>query len=80
MTSDVKRTAAPVQVRLEAGKTYRWCSCGKAGTLPFCDGTAAGHQSCEPVEFTAQKDETVNVCNCGETADPPYCDGSHNII
>ena len=30
---------APYPVDVEAGKSYYWCSCGKSGNQPFCDGS-----------------------------------------
>jgi len=30
---------ASYKVEVEAGKAYWWCSCGKSGKQPFCDGS-----------------------------------------
>lgn len=67
----------PVEMQLEAGKTYYWCSCGKSAKQPFCDGS---HQDTdfEPHAFTAEEDKTVWLCNCKKTTTAPFCDGSHN--
>lgn len=29
----------PFKIRLEEGKTYHWCLCGKSKSQPLCDGT-----------------------------------------
>jgi CDGSH-type Zn-finger protein len=29
----------PIQVELEVGKSYYWCSCGHSKKQPFCDGS-----------------------------------------
>ena len=29
----------PYQISLEKGKAYFWCTCGKSGKQPFCDGS-----------------------------------------
>ena len=29
-------------VEVESGKNYYWCSCGKSGKQPFCDGSHGG--------------------------------------
>lgn len=66
----------PAAVRLEAGKTYWWCACGRSQTPPFCDGS---HRSTgfEPVAFTAEETGEAWLCQCKCTANPPWCDGSH---
>ncbi len=69
----------PVQVDLEEGKTYKWCSCGRSKTQPFCDESHTGTDH-EPYTFVASKTETVILCGCQATDDPPYCDGTHNIL
>lgn len=32
----------PIEVDLEKGKTYYWCSCGKSSNKLFCDGSHDG--------------------------------------
>ena len=34
---DINPTYFPIAYEVEAGKTYRWCSCGASKTQPFCD-------------------------------------------
>ncbi len=67
----------PVEMPLEAGKTYYWCSCGKSANQPFCDGSHKG-MAFEPVAFGAEENKSAWLCNCKKTATPPFCDGSHN--
>ncbi|PIC41356.1 hypothetical protein B9Z55_008804 [Caenorhabditis nigoni] len=45
------------RVRLEAGKTYHWCSCGLSVKQPFCDGThkVPGLTNVRPVSFQVSK-------------------------
>ena len=69
----------PTLVKVEAGKTYAWCTCGLSETQPFCDGK---HKSIESLLFkslkvTFEKEEEVWLCNCKRTNNPPYCDGTH---
>ena len=65
----------PFSVTLGPG-TYHWCSCGRAGREPFCDGSHKDSGK-EPVEFTIVKKEQVVLCACQRTKNPPFCDGSH---
>ena len=67
----------PIEVQLEAGKTYYWCSCGKSAGQPFCDGSHQGTDF-EPAAFTADESKTAWLCTCKQTATPPFCDGSHD--
>ncbi len=82
---------APVCVRLEAGNTYAWCTCGLSEKQPFCDGThkkieSALNESGEAVmpykslKITVEEDKEVWLCRCKQTKSPPYCDGSHNKL
>ena len=66
----------PIAVRLEKGKTYWWCACGRSREQPFCDGTHKG-TGIEPLAFTAKGSGEAWLCQCKRTAAPPWCDGSH---
>ncbi len=67
---------APVKIKLVAGQTYAWCSCGRSENQPFCDGSHQG-TGLDPVVFTAEEDSEVWLCMCKQTASQPLCDGSH---
>ncbi len=69
----------PVAVRLEAGRTYHWCACGRSRSQPFCDGSHQG-TGFEPLAFTAERNEEAWLCQCKRTGTPPYCDGSHQRL
>jgi len=66
----------PMEVALEAGETYHWCSCGRSQNQPFCDGSHQG-TAFEPLAFKAEISETAHLCLCKQSKNPPYCDGSH---
>jgi len=69
----------PIPVKVEGGKSYWWCSCGRSNKQPFCDGS---HKitNFAPVEFKAEKAGEVWFCTCKRTAKKPLCDGSHKKL
>ncbi|XP_052513123.1 CDGSH iron-sulfur domain-containing protein 3, mitochondrial [Budorcas taxicolor] len=68
----------PIKVKLVAGKTYRWCVCGRSTKQPFCDGSHFFKRTgLSPLKFKAQETRTVALCTCKATQKPPYCDGTH---
>lgn len=76
--ASVARTT-PCAVKVEAGKDYFWCACGRSQSQPFCDGSHRG-TSFRPVRLRAEKDEWLWFCGCKQTATPPFCDGSHKAL
>lgn len=78
-SSNAKPPFAPIEVTLETGKDYFWCTCGRSASQPFCDGSHRG------TEFSPKKfkvDETKNywLCTCKKTANAPFCDGTHRKL
>ncbi len=76
----------PAEVKLEAGKTYSWCTGGLSEKQPFCDGRhkATWYEKegetvmpFRSLKYSPEKDETVWFCQCKHTSNPPFCDGSH---
>ena len=39
----------PIPVKVEAGKSYWWCACGRSKSQPFCDGSHKDYR------FTAEE-------------------------
>lgn len=72
---------APFEVELEAEKKYYWCTCGKSGKDPFCDGTHKENpDGKKSLHFDVPAKKKVWLCGCKQTKTPPYCDGSHNNL
>ncbi|KAF2900841.1 hypothetical protein ILUMI_05380 [Ignelater luminosus] len=70
----------PFKVKLEAGKNYFWCLCGKSKSQPLCDGT---HKDVflkiklRPVRFQVEETKEYWLCQCKQTNRRPFCDGTH---
>lgn len=75
--SDTPKATAPIEVHLEAGKQYYWCSCGRSKNQPFCDGSHKGTDF-EPKAFSVDTSKSVWLCACKKTANAPFCDGAHS--
>jgi glutamate synthase domain-containing protein 2 len=69
----------PVAVELSAGEEYYFCTCGKSGNQPFCDGSHVGTDFA-PKAFKAESDEQAYLCQCKQSANAPFCDGAHARI
>jgi len=67
----------PVEVELEAGKKYAWCTCGESAKQPYCDGAHKGTDFA-PLIFTAEETQKKWLCQCKKTKKIPFCDGSHS--
>jgi CDGSH-type Zn-finger protein len=67
---------APQMEKLESGKTYAWCACGKSANQPWCNGAHKG-SGLAPSVFKAEETKTAAMCMCKQSKNPPYCDGSH---
>lgn len=77
MPTPVRASDTPLIVKVDSGKTYFWCACGKSKKQPFCDGSHGGTEF-TPVRYEAKETRDVFFCNCKATKRPPLCDGSHN--
>ena len=69
----------PIPVKVEAGKSYWWCACGRSKSQPFCDGS---HKvtSFTPIEFKPEAAAEVWFCTCKRSSKKPMCDGTHKTL
>jgi CDGSH-type Zn-finger protein len=65
--------------KLQLGKSYYWCQCGRSEGQPFCDGSHAG-TNFSPLKFTCEREKPIALCTCKQTKTPPYCDGTHSTL
>ena len=79
MTEAIPAQKAPYMVRVEAGRTYFWCACGRSAKQPFCDGSHAV-TDIRPVQYKAEESKDVWFCGCKATGKQPLCDGTHNSL
>lgn len=79
MTEPTIASKAPIQMELEEGKTYFWCSCGKSSKQPLCDGSHKGSEFA-PLRYKAEKSGKVWMCACKHTGKAPFCDGTHKTL
>jgi len=76
MSKPVVSDNKPQKVILSAEKKYYFCTCGRSGNQPFCDGSHKS-TSFSPKGFTVEKDGDAWLCACKHTGNAPFCDGSH---
>ena len=78
-SSNNQQAFSPIEVKLEAGKDYFWCTCGKSKSQPFCDGS---HKTTEflPKKFNVSETKQYWLCTCKKTGTAPFCDGTHRKL
>ena len=79
MSQPIVANNKPIAVNLKAGEQYYFCTCGKSGNQPFCDGSHAGTDFA-PKAFVADKDGDAYLCQCKQSGKGAFCDGSHSRI
>lgn len=79
MAEPVIAAKAPIQIELEEGKNYFWCTCGKSSKQPLCDGSHKGSEF-SPMKYTADATRKAWMCACKKTSKGPFCDGTHKAL
>lgn len=77
--SNSNKVFSPIEVNLEAGKQYYWCTCGRSKSQPFCDGSHKGTEF-TPKSFSVDENKTAWLCTCKQTKNAPFCDGTHKKL
>lgn len=80
LSEKTSSTNGPAEIKLEPGKIYSWCQCGRSKSQPFCDNESHKGTGLGPKDFTVSSKRTVWLCMCKQTKLTPYCDGSHNKL
>ncbi len=70
---------APIEIELEKGNSYYWCSCGLSKKQPLCDGSHKGSDF-TPLEFSVEETKKAFLCTCKRTRNGPFCDGQHKQL
>ena len=69
--------STPVSKKLEANKTYYFCTCGKSADKVLCDGNHQGTGK-SPTAFTVEETKEYYLCSSKKSGNLPFCDGSHS--
>ena len=76
MSNPIVADNQPVKVSLSKGQEYHFCTCGRSGSQPFCDGSHVG-TTFTPKVIVSEQDGEAYLCACKHTGNAPYCDGTH---
>ena len=79
MAEPIVAQKSPYQHKVEAGRNYYWCACGRSKKQPLCDGSHSG-TDITPVLYEAKESKDVWFCGCKQTRKPPMCDGTHSTL
>ena len=77
MNKPIRAGDSAIALKVEEGKSYFWCSCGKSSKQPLCDGSHKGTEF-KPIAFKSDVKKKLFFCACKQTKNQPFCDGSHN--
>lgn len=71
----------PINIHLEEGKIYKWCSCGATWNEPWCDHKCHFQMTRNrPIVFNVDKSGYYKLCNCKQSANAPFCNGTEKLL
>ncbi len=79
MTDPIIAQKAPFKFKVESGRYYAWCACGRSKKQPLCDHSHSG-TGIKPIIYEAKETEDVWFCGCKASAKKPLCDGTHKTL
>ena len=72
-----------INIEVQGGTIYSYCTCGHSQNQPFCDGSHRGVNAqygknvFTPSEFQQEESGTVGFCGCRHSKLGAVCDGAH---
>ena len=79
MADPIPAQKAPYQYKVEEGRSYAWCACGRSQKQPLCDGSHSG-TGLSPMVYKATETKDVYFCGCKASGKKPFCDGTHSKL
>lgn len=76
MADPIVAQETPFLIKVEAGRNYLWCACGRSKKQPLCDGSHSG-TGITPVIYEAKETKDVWFCGCKASGEKPLCDCTH---
>ena len=58
MAEPIPAQKAPFKVKVDAGRSYYWCACGRSSKQPFCDSSHVG-TGLVPLHYKAEETKDV---------------------
>ena len=77
MNRPIRVRDSAIALKVEKGKYYFWCNCGKSLKQPLCDGSHKGTEF-KPIFLKPDVTKKLFFYACKQTKNQPFCYESHN--